>query len=60
MGYSYTPNQMRKVQSMFFSIPEVSDADRAKFLKDYKTFLESLIKGIDRDLEKYKDVVISE
>ena len=60
MGYSYTPNQMRKVQSMFFSIPEVSDADRAKFLKDYKAFLESLIKGIDRDLEKYKDVVISE
>ncbi len=60
IGYSYTPNQMRRVQSLFFSIPEVTDADKAKFLKGYKEFLESQLKGVDKDFEKYKDVVIPE
>ena len=60
IGYSYTPSQMRRVQNLFFSIPEVTDADKAKFLKGYKAFLESQLKGVDKDFEKYKDVVIPE
>ena len=60
MGFSYTPNQMRKVQNIFFNIPEVTDVDKARFLRDYKSFLESQIKGVDMDFDKYKDVVIPE
>ena len=54
IGYSYTPNQMKKIKNMLLSIQHISNESKAKFLQDYKAFMESQIKGIEGDLEQYR------
>ena len=48
------------IQRIVLGMKDLPDADKAKFLKDYKKSLESNVKSVEKALEPYKDVEIAD
>ncbi len=60
LSYSHTGSQIYVIQRIVLGMKDLPDADKAKFLKDYKKSLESNVKSVEKALEPYKDVEIAD
>lgn len=58
LTYNYTGGQISTIQRIVLGMKDLPDADKAKFLRDYKKSLENSVKSVEKALEPYKDVEI--
>src|SRR5574344_209248 len=52
--YSCTPREAGNIIKIYTSLKEISDPDKAQFLKDYRTILEKMMKDTDNQMNEYK------
>lgn len=58
IGNSIHAGQMRSIQRMLFNNPDVPDVEKARFVKEYKEFLQKSISELEKLGEQYKDVEV--
>ncbi len=58
IGYALHSGQMRSIQRILFNTPEIPDVEKARFVKEYKEFLQRNIEEIEKAGEQYKDIEV--
>jgi thioredoxin-related protein len=60
LAYMFDARQRQTLQSVYLGMKNVPEYAKARFMKDYRSFLDGEKKSTDSIWEKYKDVVIPE
>ncbi len=58
IGYTINAGQMRGIQRMLFNNPDIPDVEKARFVKEYKEFLQRNIIELEKLGEQYKDIEV--
>lgn len=58
LGYTISAGQMRSIQRIILNTPEIPDVEKARFINDYKEFLQRNIAELEKAGEQYKDIEV--